>query len=261
MQNIMVSVCCLAYNQRNFIREALNSILVQKTLFPFEIIIHDDASTDGTAEIIREYEAEYPEIVRPIYQQKNQFSQNGIYPLAFVYPQTRGKYIALCDGDDYWTDPLKLQKQVNFMEVNPEYALCHHAYLIYDNGAYRIPHKEPPRDYSADELIGYTEYGYGIATSTKLYKNLYHESDKGKRDFEDFIGDYMLNVMLGMYGPGKYVPDIAPSIYRRSHGKNSWSELSPSEKIMRTKKMRRNLHELMLARGNAHWAKLREGLL
>ena len=94
--------------------------MVQKTNFPIEILIHDDASTDGTADIIREYEAQYPDIIKPIYQTENQYSK-GINPgFEFLFPRARGKYIALCEGDDYWTDTLKLQKQVEFLEGNKE---------------------------------------------------------------------------------------------------------------------------------------------
>jgi len=99
---------------------------MQKTTFPFEILIHDDASTDGTADIIREYEVKYPDIIKPIYQTENQYSR-GINPyLAFVYPRAQGKYIALCEGDDYWIDPLKLQKQVEFLENKKNISIVIH---------------------------------------------------------------------------------------------------------------------------------------
>ena len=87
---------------------------MQKTDFPFEILIHDDASTDGTADIIREYEAKYPDIIKPIYQTENQYSKGIKVSQVYQFPRAKGKYIALCEGDDYWTDPYKLQKQVDF---------------------------------------------------------------------------------------------------------------------------------------------------
>jgi glycosyltransferase involved in cell wall biosynthesis len=119
----LVSICCITYNHESFIRDAIEGFLMQKTEFLIEIVIHDDASTDNTAEIIKEYAEKYPSLFVPIYQYRNQFSQ-GIKPLPnFVFPAARGKYIALCDGDDYWTDPFKLQKQVDFLESNPEVGL------------------------------------------------------------------------------------------------------------------------------------------
>ena len=122
----LVSVLTLAYNHAPYIRECLDGILMQKTNFAFELLIHDDASTDGTADIIREYEAKYPDIIKPIYQTENQYSKGVKVSLTYLYPRAKGKYIAMCEGDDYWTDPLKLQKQVDFMEANEDIPCCFH---------------------------------------------------------------------------------------------------------------------------------------
>jgi glycosyltransferase involved in cell wall biosynthesis len=124
MSDIMVSICCLTYNQEEYIKDALEGFVNQKTTFPFEILIHDDASTDGTADIIRQYEARYPELIKPIYQTENQYSKNVAISFTIQYPRAKGKYIAMCEGDDYWTDPLKLQKQVDYMESHPDCGLC-----------------------------------------------------------------------------------------------------------------------------------------
>lgn len=130
----LVSICCLAYNHEKYIKEAIEGFLIQKTDFPFEIIIHDDASTDQTAEIIRKYESQHPALFNNIYQVENKFSQ-GIKPTTnFLYPRARGKYIALCEGDDFWTDPLKLQKQVDFLEANEDYSgAAHQSNVIYSD--------------------------------------------------------------------------------------------------------------------------------
>ncbi len=120
--DIMVSISCVTYNHRFFIRQCLDGFFMQKTDFKFEVVIHDDASTDGTTEIIKEYEARHPEIIRPIYQTENQFSK-GIKPTwVFNAPRWKGKYVAFCEGDDYWIDPLKLQKQVAFLEANRQFS-------------------------------------------------------------------------------------------------------------------------------------------
>ena len=121
----LVSVICNAYNHELYIRDALKGFVTQKTDFPLEILIHDDASTDKTADIIREYEAQYPDLIKPIYQTENQYSRGGIGK--FQFPRAVGKYIAFCEGDDYWTDPLKLQKQVDALEAHPEVDICAHA--------------------------------------------------------------------------------------------------------------------------------------
>ncbi len=129
----LVSIICNTYNHRKFIEQAIRSFLNQKGNFPFEILIHDDASTDGTQEIVKEYQRKYPSLIKPIYQTENQYSK-GIKP-AFVYqyPRAKGKYIALCEGDDYWTDPFKLQKQVDFLESNPEVVMCFHGFDRLEN--------------------------------------------------------------------------------------------------------------------------------
>lgn len=128
----LVSISCITYNQESYIRQCLDSFLNQQTNFSFEVLIHDDASTDGTADIIREYEKKYSHIIKPIYQAENQYSK-GIRGIAarFNFSRALGKYIAMCEGDDYWTDPYKLQKQVDFMEANPDYGLVHTGYKIY----------------------------------------------------------------------------------------------------------------------------------
>ena len=102
----LVSICCLTYNHAPYIRDAIEGFLMQKTNFPVEILIHDDASTDGTADIIREYETRYPDIIKPIYQTENQYSKGVKISREYQFSRARGKYIALCEGDDYWTDKL-----------------------------------------------------------------------------------------------------------------------------------------------------------
>ena len=126
----LVSISCLAFNHENFIREAIEGFLKQETTFSVEIVIHDDASTDETANIIREYETKYPDKIFPIYQTENQYSKGVDIIQTHLFSHARGKYIAFCEGDDYWTDPLKLQKQVDFLEANPEYSGASHQSLV-----------------------------------------------------------------------------------------------------------------------------------
>ena len=131
-QEIMVSVICNTYNHEKYIASALEGFVMQKTNFAFEILVHDDASTDSTADIIRDFEKKYPDLILPIYQTENQYSRGGGITKRFQIPRARGKYLAFCEGDDYWTDPLKLQKQVTFMELHYEYSVCFHRCVVYD---------------------------------------------------------------------------------------------------------------------------------
>ena len=124
----LVSIVTLAFNHGRYLRQCLDGFVMQITDFPFEVIIHDDASTDDTAQIIREYEEKYPHIFRPIYQTENQYSKGVAIGATYLYPAVRGKYICECEGDDWWTDPYKLQKQADFLEAHPEYSLCCTAY-------------------------------------------------------------------------------------------------------------------------------------
>ncbi len=120
---IMVSITCITYNHRDFIRDMFEGVLAQNTQYRFELIVHDDASTDGTADIIREYAERYPDIVIPIFEEENQYSK-GVDVLALLVPYIRGRYVANCDGDDYWVDHFKLQKQVDYMLDHPNVIGC-----------------------------------------------------------------------------------------------------------------------------------------
>ncbi|THF51607.1 glycosyltransferase [Flavobacterium supellecticarium] len=121
----LVSILCDTFKHEAYLSDALEGFLSQKTNFPFEIIVHEDASPDGTPALLKEFESRYPLLIKPIYQKENQFSKIGTRGIwgETTFPRARGKYIALCEGDDYWIDPYKLQKQVDFLETNPDYVI------------------------------------------------------------------------------------------------------------------------------------------
>lgn len=205
--NLMVSIDCITYNHEDYIAEAIESFLCQKTDFEFEILIHDDASTDKTAEIIKRYETKYPKLIKPIYQTENQYSKGATLGL-FNEERAKGKYIAVCEGDDYWTDPYKLQKQVDFMEAHPECSMCVHAANRVSAISKKIvssvrPAKES-RVLSVEEII---EGGGGfIATNSILYVK-----DKIS-DYPAFylnspIGDYPLVIHGALQGSVYYMED------------------------------------------------------
>ena len=126
-ESILVAIHCLVYNHEPYLHDCFEGFVMQKTNFRFVAIVHEDYSTDNSADIIREYEAKYPDIFRPIYETENQWhktdgSLERIMNVAI--DATGAKYVAMCEGDDYWTDPYKLQKQVDFLESHPDYSIC-----------------------------------------------------------------------------------------------------------------------------------------
>ncbi len=205
----LASICCLTYNHKQYIRETIDSFLMQETNFPFEILIHDDASIDGTTDIVLDYAERYPSIIKPIIQTENQYTKGGLINPRFVFPKARGKYIALCEGDDYWTDKTKLQKQIDFLENNADYVITYTDCQPFDeNGKLSVDFGGSTRDLEADELIKSTP----IYTLTACFRNVINEVPP------DLIsaryGDLVIWSLLGAYGRGKYLADIKPAAYR-----------------------------------------------
>jgi len=128
MDTVQVSVVCLTYNHEKYLRKALEGIVSQKTDFAFEVIVHEDASTDRTAEILKEYAEKY-RFIRPIFQTVNQYSQGKDIESEFCYSMVEGRYVAFCEGDDYWTDENKLQTMYDYLSTHPSCTMCCHAYL------------------------------------------------------------------------------------------------------------------------------------
>lgn len=129
MSNIVpkVSIQVLAYNHEHFIRQCLEGIVMQNTNFPFVAIVHDDASTDGTASVIKEYATRYPDIIKPIFETENVYQRNPGDIDRIMAEHSHGEYIGFCEGDDYWTDPNKLQIQVDFLDSHQGYSMCFHS--------------------------------------------------------------------------------------------------------------------------------------
>ena len=213
MDTITVSISCLTYNHENYIAEALESFLMQKTNFIFEVLVHDDASTDRTADIIREYEKKYPEIIKPIYQKVNQYSQ-GIKVSNINYARAKGEYYAICEGDDYWIDPYKLQKQVDYMENHPKCSACVHAsYRVSHDKRMLSNHLAPckkSKDYYPHEVI----LGGGglFATNSILYRLKYRKDLPYFYEISD-VGDYPLMIYLSLKGYVHYMAEFM-SAYR-----------------------------------------------
>lgn len=181
IQPLMVSIRCLVYNHEPYLRQCLDGFVMQKTKFRFEAIVHDDASTDNSAAIIREYAEKYPDIIKPILETENQYSKHDGSLKRIMDSHTRGKYIALCEGDDYWTDPNKLQKQVDFMEGHPDYTMCFHDVDIkVEKGReyWDVFGKLENRDYTISECIKY----WKVPTcSMVIRKNVFDKRPENKK--------------------------------------------------------------------------------
>lgn len=156
MREPLVTVVCMTYNQVSYIADALDGFVHQETSFPYEVIVHDDCSDDGTADIVAKYAAEYPDLVLPVFEKENQYSKGVPIYKEIVRPLAQGKYIAFCEGDDYWIDARKLQAQFDFMESNPDYSLVlHNAEIVdYTTGLTFLSEADDgDREKTLDELI------------------------------------------------------------------------------------------------------------
>lgn len=224
MENgIAVSVICSTYNHEKYIRDALEGFVMQKTTFPFEVLVHDDASTDGTADIIREYERKYPDIIKPIYQTENQYSKKVGITAVYQISRARGKYIAPCEGDDYWTDPMKLQKQYDFMERNPEYTLCACSTLWLDMLHNKVEpdscRTDRDRDVSLEELI-LEQNGRAFQYATIFArKELFLDRPEWMKNFG--VGDTPLMLRAAQTGRVRMLADTM-AVYR-AQTNGSWS--------------------------------------
>ncbi|MDD3251309.1 MAG: glycosyltransferase [Lachnospiraceae bacterium] len=220
----MVSICCITYNQASYIRDALEGFLKQKTDFAYEVLIHDDASTDGTAEIIREYATRYPDRILPILQTQNQYalgrtSVSGLYN----FPRVRGRYVAMCEGDDYWTDAEKLQMQVDYMEAHPDCSLCFHSARVEVQG--RAVTEQLMRPYRSDRRITSEEIidkTSGYPTASLLFRS---EMIARLPDFymNAPIADIPLQLLAAARGWAYYM-DRPMCVYRLG-GAASWTTL------------------------------------
>lgn len=222
MTKPLISVCCIVYNHKPYIRQALDSVLMQETEYPFEMIVHDDASTDGTTDIIREYAEKYPKIITPIYEEENQWSQGKKVMRECTFPYAKGDYIAVLECDDYWTDPHKLQKQVSYMETHPECSgTFHSANWLNGDGEFLKNDGHSKYEYDATPQQVIVGGGSYCATASLCFRTKYALDNPPFRKFYD-LEDYPLQVLLALKGDLHYFPNTM-SCYRFGRS-GSWTE-------------------------------------
>lgn len=214
----IVSISCITYNHQYYIEDALEGFLSQETDFPFEILIHDDASTDKTADIIREYVVKYPRIIKPIYQIVNQFSQGVAISPSFNYPRAKGEYIAVCEGDDYWISKKKLQLQIKLMQQYPDINISFHpAYQVDDSTLnekkifcnYGSKIKKIPIE---DVVLG---GGGFMPTNSIVMKSLCLRGQLNNWLNNSPVGDRIIQIYGSLEGGALYIPSIN-SCYRQN---------------------------------------------
>ena len=214
----LVSICCITYNHAPFIRQCLEGFLMQKGVV-YEILIHDDCSTDGTTEIIKEYAAKYPDLIFPLYETENQYSK-GVDVDIYNYRRVKGKYIAYCEGDDYWTDPLKLQRQVDFMESHSNCSMCYTDCDIYFEETKDFQRSLFANSVSyIDKINPFMSYGY-LGNCTWLWRANIQVYD-AQQKFKIIDGALESLYLLAKQGDVDYVEGSSMAIYRRHRGSAS----------------------------------------
>jgi glycosyltransferase involved in cell wall biosynthesis len=224
----LVSICCITFNHAPYIGECIQGFLMQQTDFPIEILIFDDASTDGTQDFLKDSAAKDSRI-RLFLQKENQWKKKKYGLLEWLFPASNGKYIALCEGDDYWTDPLKLQKQVDFLEAKQKYSMCFTRSFSLRNGQLKLQSlPKRSRDYSFFDFIKENIcFSNTIVVRSSLIKEMIHDlaSQKGAVT----AGDWFMVLFMAKKGKVRYLAD-ATGVYRW-HSTGIWSSLGFTEKL------------------------------
>ena len=251
MSEPLVSICCMTYNHENYIRQCLDGFVMQQTTFPIEILVHDDASTDNTSIMVKEYEAKYPHLFRCVYQTENQFAKQNAF-VNIILPMSRGKYIALCDGDDYWTDPYKLQKQVDLLEAHPECSMA-----VAKTDVYQL------KDGEFHYQLTFEGLNKDLLYFEDIYKGCYFHTSTYVIPKINIIplvkyrglvtGDTAIRFILIDIGPFVFLREIV-SVYRVT-GEGIWSSLNSYETAVAYIKLFEGLYTHFKPRYKKYWGK------
>ena len=231
----LVSICVQTYQHKKYIKKCLDSILEQKTNFDFEILLGEDHSKDGTREICEDYAQRFPEKIRLfLHHRENQIKIMGEptsnFNALYNFYSARGKYIAFCEGDDAWNDPLKLQKQVDYLESHSNYSFTYHSYKTIDNtGSYILSDEEkiqPKLDIKSHDL---KTCEYHPLLLTICFRN---ELRQIPAEMINVINvDSFLISLLGNLGEAKFLDKVEASLYRK-HSGGIWSHRNKARKYL-----------------------------
>ena len=222
-----ISIITLTYGHENYIKQAIESVLMQIGDFDMEFIIANDNSPDNTDTIIRNIITTDSKAASMIQYTKHSTNLGAIANFIWALKQCQGEYIALCEGDDYWTDPYKLQKQVDFLEANNDYVLTHHDTAVVDENNNLLKESKLPLLYRKDFSNAELQKGISLPTLTLFFRNVFFENPV---KFPNVVnGDYVLVSLLGLYGKAKYISDIQKACYR-VHTGGVWSKTSKIKK-------------------------------
>ncbi len=245
MSDIKVSILCLVYNHEKYLRQTLDGFVSQKTNFKYEVLIHDDASKDASAKIITEYAEKYPELIRPILQTENQHSQGIKIFVTHVNHLIRGEYVAFCEGDDFWTDPDKLQKQYDVMEANPDCSMCvHKIRQVNEDGTltdqYRPSKPLEEGRYDVQKFLDvqriYPFHTASFFMRSRLWLRLSDDPPAFKKAAD--VGDEPMLLYMVAQGNLYYIPECMSAYRMFSIG--SWSaanKRNPERRIRHAEKM------------------------
>lgn len=226
-KNKLVSIVCITFNQEKYIAQCLDGLVMQKTDFPLEILVHDDASTDSTSKIILGYKKKHPDLFKVTIERENRFSKDGFSFIGEMFKDAKGQYIALCEGDDFWTDPNKLQLQFNFLEKNLDYALCFHPVKVFFENAEQKSAIYPAiSDKSKFTIKNLIQTNF-IQTNSVMYR---------KQKYDDLVSDVMpadwyLHLYHARFGRIGFLNKVM-SAYRKHQQGLWWESDKPNDTFL-----------------------------
>lgn len=242
------TILCVTFQAADFIADALSGMLSQISSYPFHVIVRDDGSTDGTQDILREFASEYPETIHLVLESENTYES--IRPFSALASFPLGDFVLLCEGDDYWLDPLKLEKQISALQSKPSAVVAFHDSIVIDEGRITAVSRllGKGRDYTAAEVLA----GARMTADTLCFRNVGIPISPYELRFEGWIK--VIRTHLGEHGSAIFLKDVIPSVYRR-HSASITRRQSPAEATISTASTNFWIAVTLAERGHAEAAR------